>query len=144
MQRRGIGALHASRALFVLAALLLLGARCAPFTKTPSFIVILVDTLRVDYLGCYGFKGPVSPNIDALARESYIFRNCYSSAPWTKPSVASLFTSLNPMEHGVTNHEGGMWSSEEPDLEKGVLRLDADTMAERLKGGGEGSGAVVE
>ncbi len=127
----------------MLAALLLIGARCAPFAHTPSFIVILVDTLRVDYLGCYGFKGPVSPNIDALARESYIFRNCYSSAPWTKPSVASLFTSLNPMEHGVTNHEGKMWGSEEPDLEKGVLRLDANTMAERLKARGYATAAFV-
>ena len=143
MQRRDIGALRVSRALFVLAALLLLGARCAPFATAPSFIVILVDTLRVDYLGCYGFKGPVSPSIDALARESYLFRNCYSSAPWTKPSVASLFTSLNPMEHGVTNHEGAMWSSEDPDLEKGVLRLDAYTMAERLKARGYATAAFV-
>src|SRR6185503_491446 len=65
------------------------------------------------------------------------------SAPWTKPSVASLFTSLNPMEHGVTNHEGAMWSPEEPDLEKGVLRLDAYTMAERLKARGYATAAFV-
>ena len=143
MQRRKIGRFRLKRGVFALLALLLVGARCAPFQKTPSFIVILVDTLRVDYLGCYGFKGPVSPNIDALARESYIFRNCYSSAPWTKPSVASLFTSLNPMEHGVTNHEGAMWSNNAPDLEKGILRLDAYTIAERLKARGYSTAAFV-
>jgi arylsulfatase A-like enzyme len=143
MQRRITGWLRPRQALFLLAALLLLGARCAPFTRAPSFIIILVDTLREDYLGCYGFKGPVSPHIDALARESYIFRNCYASAPWTKPSVASLFTSLNPMEHGVTNHEGAMWSNDAPDLEKGVLRLDAYTLAERLKARGYATAAIV-
>src|SRR5215831_4199324 len=101
MRTRLAGRAFPRHSLVVVAFLALLGARCAPFYGAPSFIVILVDTLRVDYLGCYGFKGPVSPSIDAIARESYIFRNCYSSAPWTKPSVASLFTSLSPMEHGV-------------------------------------------
>ncbi|HET9232584.1 MAG TPA: sulfatase [Candidatus Eisenbacteria bacterium] len=129
--------------VFMLAGLLVVSANCARFSGRPSFIVVLVDTLRADYLGCYGFQGPVSPNIDALARESYVFKNCYASAPWTKPSVASLFTSLNPMAHGVTNHEGAMWSEDEPDLEKGVLRLDALTLAERLKAEGYATGAFV-
>jgi arylsulfatase A-like enzyme len=143
MRKRLAGRAIPRRSLALVAVLALLGARCAPVSRAPSFIVILVDTLRVDYLGCYGFKGPVSPSIDAVARESYIFRNCYASAPWTKPSVASLFTSLSPMEHGVTNHEGGMWSGNAPDLEKGVLRLEAFTLAERLKARGYATAAFV-
>lgn len=104
---------------------------------------MLIDTLRADYLGCYGFDGPVSPNVDGLARESFLFDRCYAPAPWTKPSIASLFTSLYPVEHGVTNHDGNMWGGDAPDLQKGVLRDEAETLAERLRAAGYRTGAFV-
>src|SRR5437867_3328893 len=88
------------RSLFLLFAM----AVCPSFASAesrPNFLVILVDTLRADYLGCYGFKGPISPNIDTLARGALVFDRCIAQAPWTKPSVASLFTSLHPFCHGV-------------------------------------------
>jgi arylsulfatase A-like enzyme len=67
----------------------------------PSIVLIVVDTLRADYLGCYGFDGDISPNIDALAEESFVFNSCSSQAPWTTPSVASMLTSQLPDLYGV-------------------------------------------
>jgi arylsulfatase A-like enzyme len=70
-------------------------------TSPPSVILIVIDTLRVDFLGCFGFDGPISPNLDALGQRSVVFERCSSQAPWTTPSVASMMTSLYPEAHGV-------------------------------------------
>ena len=78
----------------------------------PSIVFILVDTLRADYLGSYGFEGDISPGLDRLASESLRFENAFSQAPWTKPSIATLFTSLYPEVHGLTNHEGLFWEKD--------------------------------
>jgi len=67
----------------------------------PPIILIVIDALRADYLGTYGFEGPVSPNLDALAKESVVFERCSSQAPWTTASMASMMTSLYPEAHGV-------------------------------------------
>jgi arylsulfatase A-like enzyme len=66
----------------------------------PNIIVISIDTLRADHLEAYGSKWPTSPHISELAQESAVFEHCYSHASWTPPSVASLFTSLYPSQHG--------------------------------------------
>lgn len=68
----------------------------------PSIILIVVDTLRADHLGLAGYEDrPTSPNLDALAEHAFVFDNAYASAPWTRTSLASLFTSKHPMEHLV-------------------------------------------
>lgn len=71
--------------------------------KGPNIILILVDTLRADHLGSYGYSRDTSPNIDKLAQNGVIFTNAYSNAPWTKPSVASIFSSLYPNVHKAIN-----------------------------------------
>ncbi len=95
------------RSLFILvpAALLLgtLGALGA-CSKTDSagagaprnVIVVLVDTLRADHLGIYGYSRPTSPNVDAFARESLLFQNARSQASCTFPSANSILTSRYP------------------------------------------------
>jgi arylsulfatase A-like enzyme len=66
-------------------------------------LLISIDTLRADRLNSYGYEGRrVSPRIDALARDGVLFEAHTSSAPWTKPAHMSLFTSLRPTAHGVT------------------------------------------
>jgi len=131
------------RPLFAFAlACLVLGAACGR-SRPPSVVLILVDTLRWDHLGCAGFPGPISPAVDALAGESVLFEHCHAAAPWTKPSVASLFTSLNPLAHGVTNHDGKFWGGDAPDLKKGELRPEARTLAEAFRDLGYATAAVV-
>ena len=66
-----------------------------------NIVILLIDALRADRLGVYGYSKPTSPNIDALAAESVIFEQCNAPAPWTLPSVVSMFTSTFPCEHGV-------------------------------------------
>jgi choline-sulfatase len=68
--------------------------------RRPPVFIYLVDTLRVDHLGCYGYPKPVSPHLDAFAREASVFRAIAPSS-WTKASVASLFTGLSPNAHGA-------------------------------------------
>lgn len=67
-----------------------------------NVILIVIDALRADHLGCYGYEKQTSPNIDAFAKEAVLFKNCYVQASWTKPSVASILTSLYPTTHGAT------------------------------------------
>lgn len=61
----------------------------------PNIIVIQIDTLRPDHLGCYGYSRKTSQNIDALAAHSIRFEKAISSAPWTAASVAEYMTSRN-------------------------------------------------
>lgn len=69
--------------------------------RKPHVILISLDTLRADHLGCYGYTKDVSPNIDALAEESCLFTNAYSNANWTLPAHISMFTSLYPSQHQI-------------------------------------------
>ncbi|MBN1574427.1 MAG: sulfatase [Deltaproteobacteria bacterium] len=71
------------------------------FDKRPNIIVVLLDTLRADHLGCYGYGRGISPNIDAFARESVQYWNTMAQSNWTLPSISSLFTSLFPHQHSA-------------------------------------------
>ena len=73
-----------------------------PLTNRKSnVLLIVIDTLRADHLGCYGYDRDTSPNIDRLAEEGVIFTGARSQSPWTRPSVASLLTSTYPVTHGI-------------------------------------------
>lgn len=73
-------------------------AFCAPLgcdygrddARLQGVVVILLDTVRADHLGCYGHERPTSPNIDSLAREGVLFTQAVSTSPWTLPSVAAM------------------------------------------------------
>lgn len=66
-----------------------------------NVIIISVDTLRADHLGCYGYPLNTSPNIDAFSREAIRFSHCYTLTPLTAPSFSTLLTSLPPHKHGA-------------------------------------------
>lgn len=98
----------------------------APLKKPkarPNVIVYLVDTLRADHLGCYGYPKPVSPHLDRFAEGATLFETAIAQAPWTRPSVTSILTGLGPLEHGVRTLEDRL-----PDA--------ADTLAEKLRAAG--------
>jgi arylsulfatase A-like enzyme len=81
-------------------------ASCAP--GDPNVVLVVVDTLRADRLGCYGYETDTSPSIDELARRSHLFEHAYATAPWTTPSVASIFTGRYPRSVGIVDREIGL------------------------------------
>lgn len=84
-----------------LALCFVLGAcRSAP---PPNVVIVLVDTLRADYLGSYGHPARLTPFLDELAGRGIRYAHAYAASTWTSPSVASLFTSRWQSQHGVVN-----------------------------------------
>ena len=69
--------------------------------EAPTVILVSIDTLRPDRLGCYGGEWPTSPNLDLFREDSALFSNAISQAPSTLPSHATILTSLLPEHHGA-------------------------------------------
>lgn len=83
----------------LLLAWLAITGQCSRSADAPKNVILIsIDTLRRDALGCYGAPKPVSPNIDRLAAESLVFDTAIAQAPWTLPSHAAMLTSLYPEE----------------------------------------------
>src|SRR5439155_17743815 len=106
-------------------------ARLNPAPRDLNVVVVTLDTTRADRLGCYGFAGIHTPNIDAIAREGVVFENATSTAPLTFPSHCSIFTGLIPPHHGARDN-GGFFLDE-----------SRTTLAERLKAAGYATGAFI-
>ncbi len=89
--------------VLVLLAAVVAVAALRPFggAPRPDIIVIVVDTLRPDHLGCYGSTLDTSPNVDALAADSMFFEDCRAHAPNTRMSMASVFSGFLPHETNV-------------------------------------------
>jgi len=96
--------------LAVLLAALLAAPLAAPGVTPPStaaepgstrelVVLVLVDAMRPDHLGAYGYARPTSPTIDALAQTGRRFTRVYTNAPWTRPSTASFLTGVNASRH---------------------------------------------
>jgi len=120
--------------LVIIFELTVLGMRhLRAYTLRANVVLILLDTVRADRLGCYGNSEGLTPNIDRFAEDSVRFEYAYSHAPWTLPSVASLYTSRHPMKHGA----GGDINSFT------ILPDSAQTLAEILRDAGAKTAAVV-
>ena len=81
---------------------------CGKVRRHPSFILISIDTTRVDRLGLYGNPRPVSPYLDAIGAEGLVFDQAVTVTENTLISHASLFTGLFPEAHGTTYKENGI------------------------------------
>jgi arylsulfatase len=66
-----------------------------------NVVFVIVDTLRADRLGCYGYSRPTSPRIDKIAAESVLFERAIVQAPYTWTSFGSFFTGKYPRKHGL-------------------------------------------
>ena len=66
-----------------------------------NLLLITIDTLRADHLGCYGYERQTSPTIDLIAKEGVLFEQAISPKGSTYPALASLQTSQSPITHGV-------------------------------------------
>ncbi len=79
-----------------------------PTIDLPNIVVITIDTLRADHLGCYDYFRDTSPTIDALAAESVFFERCIVPMATTLPTHTSIFTGTYPLEHGIlANYKHG-------------------------------------
>jgi len=73
-----------------------------------NVVFILVDTLRADRLGVYGYPRPTTPVIDELASSAIVFERVISQSSWTKTSMASLWTGTYPAAHGVLRFDNAL------------------------------------
>ncbi len=74
----------------------------------PNVVLLVIDTLRMDYLGAYGHQGGLTPNLDRFATDSTLYEETFSTAPWTVPSHGSMFTGYYPKTHGASS-EDHLW-----------------------------------
>lgn len=87
--------------LLISLAALTATCRFAVDRPQPNVVVILMDTLRPDYLGFYGYEEEKAPFLAELAERAVVFERAFSTSSWTAPSTSSLFTSLYSHQHGV-------------------------------------------
>ena len=104
---------------------------CRREGQRPNVLLITIDTLRADRLGCYGYGLAHTPAVDGLAREGVRCTDAATSAPITLPAHTSIMTGLYPPAHGV--RDNGNYA----------LAPEATTLAERLKAAGWRTGAFV-
>src|SRR5205823_1223997 len=69
--------------------------------RPPNVVVYVIDTLRADHVGCYGYRRPTTPRIDEFARSAVRFGRAVAQSSWTLPAVASILTGLYPLHHGA-------------------------------------------
>jgi arylsulfatase A-like enzyme/uncharacterized membrane protein YbhN (UPF0104 family) len=101
----------------------------AELADRPNVILVMVDTLRADYLSCYG--GPVAtPGICSLAEDGGSRFDGFAHASWTKPATATLLSSLLPTSHGVMSKPA-------------ALPQDVELISEVMRGNGYASGGIV-
>jgi len=96
-----------------------------------NIVMVTIDTLRADHLGCYGYPKIATPNLDRLASQGVLFENAVAQTPLTPPSHASMFTGTNPNVHQVRG-TGGF-----------VLDASKETLAEILQQHGWQTAAFV-
>ena len=106
---------------------------CSQSRDLPNIILISIDTVRADRLGCYGYDEygkSTTPMMDQLAEKGVRFEHAYSTAPWTLPSHGSMMTGLYPSKHKAIDEN---------------LSLDEEIpmLAERLKKAGYETGGFV-
>ncbi len=96
----------------------------------PNVVVVVIDSLRADHVGCYGYDRDTTPHLDELAAGASRFTRAHATAPWTTPSVGSMLTGRSPSELGVGDK---------------AVALDprAPTLAERMRQAGYRTGGVA-
>lgn len=101
-----------------------------------SVVLISIDTLRADHLGCYGYGRDTSPNIDRMANNAIRFERAYATSYVTADSHMSIFTSLYPSVHGVKNANA-------ESRREFRLHSNIKTLPEILRAHGYATGAIT-
>ena len=100
----------------------------------PNLVLVSIDTLRPDHVGCYGYGEDTTPRLDELARAGILFRHVVAQAPYTLPSHATLFSGQFPSVHGVQTGSQALSSLRSPLLARELDARGYATMA--VTGGG--------
>jgi len=137
--------------LCAVAAITLAGCSDRAALEVRGVILISLDTLRADHLGCYGDTRGLTPALDALAATATRYAAARAASPWTLPSHATMFTGLYPLEHGahtwpVDLPAGGRGANAHSALVRGQiapLPEDLPVVAEVFEAAGWRTGAVV-
>jgi len=95
----------------------------------PNILLISIDTLRADHLGCYGYTRDTSPTIDRLAEEGLVFERAISQSSWTLPSHVSMLTGFYPIEHGCNVVQGITLSNKVTTIAEHLLEAGYHTIA---------------
>lgn len=125
--------------------------------RRPDVVLITLDTTRAGHLGVYGYGRPISPEIDGFAKDSVVYRRCWSTAAWTLPAHASIFTGKYPASHGAHFAAGageatladgigrgrGRYKGLFEQLKVSTLRPEEVTLAELLRAAGYETAAFV-
>jgi choline-sulfatase len=103
--------MRSSVATIFLLTTVMLAAGCRGASRVsppdrPNVLLVTIDTLRADHVGCYGYTDASTPTIDALARRGVRFETAVAHAPLTGPSHASILTGRIPPGHGFRNNSG--------------------------------------
>ncbi len=116
--------------IFILLLISLLFLNKYRFTEgSPNIIIISLDALRADHMGCYGYEKNTTPNINKLSSDSVIFDSAYCPEPFTLTSHMSLFTGLYPETHSVQVNKIAIWEG----MKKPLLSKNIPTLTEILK-----------
>lgn len=121
------------------AALALALCACGGAPPPRNVLLVVVDTLRADHLGFYGYERPTSPGLDAWVARGVVFDQALATSPWTLPSFASLYTGELPSRHGAGRVRGDSGAG----VLIGRLNRQVRPLAEILREGGFATAAVV-
>lgn len=109
----------------------------------PNVILVVVDALRADHVGCYGYDRDTTPFVDSLAAGGTRAAECVAQAPWTAASMASVFTSLPPTAAGVGARADSTGRRDVMEMSCSALPADRTTLAEALAAAGYSTFAVI-
>jgi len=84
----------------------------SPSSDIDTVLFLLVDSMRQDHIGAYGYNRSLTPEIDRLSKGSTLFRNAVAQSSWTKPTVVSLLSGLYPRTHLMS----GIYDRLDPDI----------------------------
>lgn len=119
------------------------GQAVRPGADPPNIVFVVLDALRADRVGVYGHEGGLSPELDAIAAKGVVVERAVAQAPWTQPSVASMFTSLYPGVHGVVDYATAYNSFSEDAVKVRVFDGSLVTLPEMLQSAGYETAAFV-
>jgi arylsulfatase A-like enzyme len=101
----------------------------SPVPGRPNVFLYVVDTLRADALGTYGYSRPTSPRIDAFARDAVTYERASSTASWTLPATVSMLSGVYAFTHGMTEMGTALPAEGIPWLPETLARLGYETAA---------------